>query len=374
VELETTLDSLEKGNCSSECSFLPLLNSCSFSVLLFLIVEFLAVSARRDEPSKPTTDPKKKGASSIPVKKDSTGKIITNGTKKGSSLSSTTTALLNKFSKHSKQYVDMLRSLFEKMDSDKDGFLSVDDITSHFRKMGIFRSISQSKQWITSKDIDQDGKLSLEEFLSVYLKEQDHHHPQRPSSSKGSSVHPSTAAHHISDFSFSPLNVTLGCFRLVNTVQTSCFLCDCLIEKLYSFLRTPLDYSIRNLEVNLAVIPEYARSFTENLYVMIGFVSTEKTSSKLIFNYKANLSSEIAIQEIQTTIHTLESFNALLIDLSLSDPINGRFLCCLFFSFVLRLMMSFMFLTAFLLVSRSFCALCFFHSSCHSFRSTGGSC
>ena len=64
--------------------------------------------------------------------------------------------------------VKMIGQVFADMDADKDGLLSPADVRTYFRSMGRNASDGIVKKWITSRDIDQDGAVSLGEFIASY--------------------------------------------------------------------------------------------------------------------------------------------------------------------------------------------------------------
>jgi hypothetical protein len=69
--------------------------------------------------------------------------------------------------------ISMIRKVFEKMDADKDGILSVGDIKAYFRTIGRNSSDAIARKWIRDRDIDQDGAVSLVEFVSSYAHQLD---------------------------------------------------------------------------------------------------------------------------------------------------------------------------------------------------------
>lgn len=64
--------------------------------------------------------------------------------------------------------VKMIGQVFTDMDTDKDGLLSPADVRTYFRSIGRNASDVIVKKWIGSRDIDQDGAVSLKEFVASY--------------------------------------------------------------------------------------------------------------------------------------------------------------------------------------------------------------
>lgn len=64
--------------------------------------------------------------------------------------------------------IEMIKSVFEKMDIDKDGLLTINDVKVYFKSIGRHSTDLAVRQWIESRDIDQDGAVSLVEFIASF--------------------------------------------------------------------------------------------------------------------------------------------------------------------------------------------------------------
>ena len=64
--------------------------------------------------------------------------------------------------------IKMIVRVFEGMDADKDGLLSAADVRAYFRSVGRSATDSSVQKWIASRDVDQDGAVSLAEFVASY--------------------------------------------------------------------------------------------------------------------------------------------------------------------------------------------------------------
>lgn len=64
--------------------------------------------------------------------------------------------------------ITMIRNVFETMDADKDGLLSMSDVRAYFRAVGRNANDLAVRRWIASRDVDQDGAVSLSEFVASY--------------------------------------------------------------------------------------------------------------------------------------------------------------------------------------------------------------
>ncbi len=98
----------------------------------------------------------------------------------------------------------MIKEVFELMDADKDGLLSVGDVRAYFRAIGRNASDLVTRKWIRERDIDQDGAVSLAEFVGSYS------HQLDPSSKFGPKTEDSGTAE------VSPIAIAFGTLRLGN--------------------------------------------------------------------------------------------------------------------------------------------------------------
>jgi hypothetical protein len=73
----------------------------------------------------------------------------------------------------------MIQDVFSVMDADNDGILSVNDVKSYFSSINRNASDAVVRKWIRERDIDQDGAVSLVEFVSSFA------HQLDPSSGDG---------------------------------------------------------------------------------------------------------------------------------------------------------------------------------------------
>lgn len=75
--------------------------------------------------------------------------------------------------------VEMIRRVFNSMDADGDGLLSAADIKAYFLSIGRPSTDQIVRKWIRERDVDQDGVISLEEYVSSFSYQLDpsSHHP-----------------------------------------------------------------------------------------------------------------------------------------------------------------------------------------------------
>lgn len=63
--------------------------------------------------------------------------------------------------------MEFVREIFWVFDRDKDGFISCIEIKSVLSKFGFEHSLKDIDEMIQEKDIDQDGRINFDEFVSV---------------------------------------------------------------------------------------------------------------------------------------------------------------------------------------------------------------
>ncbi|XP_030631919.1 solute carrier family 25 member 24, like [Chanos chanos] len=64
--------------------------------------------------------------------------------------------------------MDQFRSLFDKLDQDKDGFISVEELHNEMKKIGV-QSVNKAEAIVGNYDRNDDGRLDYEEFLSYLV-------------------------------------------------------------------------------------------------------------------------------------------------------------------------------------------------------------
>ena len=118
--------------------------------------------------------------------------------------------------------VKMIGQVFADMDADKDGLLSPADVRTYFRSLGRNASDVIVKKWISSRDIDQDGAVSLGEFIASYSSQLD---PSSAHKDKDSDDEPYV----------SPVTSAFGALCLGNTpaeVVEACMAAEDLIRRI----------------------------------------------------------------------------------------------------------------------------------------------
>ena len=64
--------------------------------------------------------------------------------------------------------IDMIKKVFHIIDSDGDNLLSFADVKAYFRSLNRPSDDLTVRKWIRSRDIDQDGAVSLAEFIASF--------------------------------------------------------------------------------------------------------------------------------------------------------------------------------------------------------------
>ncbi|XP_063691736.1 calmodulin-like [Bolinopsis microptera] len=60
-----------------------------------------------------------------------------------------------------------LTKVFQSFDTDNNGFISVQELGNCLRKLGHQVTSQEVEQLINTSDIDSDGKMNLDEFISM---------------------------------------------------------------------------------------------------------------------------------------------------------------------------------------------------------------
>jgi hypothetical protein len=159
--------------------------------------------------------------------------------KKSSKLNS----VAKNFTSAQKLKFDILRRVFQKIDDDKDGFLSVEDFVKYCKSHGTYRSLAWIKQWISFKDLDEDGKLSLEEFVLSYFDVKDEH------------LHDNK------------MLLSFATIKLLFTNRDAKFILETIMEVMKNSLDSPERVDLQYLSVTNAIFPAI-----ENLGLVTSFV------------------------------------------------------------------------------------------------------
>jgi WD40 repeat protein len=101
--------------------------------------------------------------------------------------------------------IEMIKRVFEMMDIDSDGFLSATDIKSYFLSIGRPSTDSIIRKWIRDRDVDQDGVVSLEEYVASFAYQLD---PMSRQPSMDPTVSPVATAFGALRLACSPLELT----------------------------------------------------------------------------------------------------------------------------------------------------------------------
>eukprot|EP01034_Spumella_vulgaris_P024262 gene24262-30582_t len=132
--------------------------------------------------------------------------------------------------------IAMIRDVFSRMDSDADGVLSLGDVRAYFRTIGRNFSELEARNWISSRDVDQDGVVSLTEFVASYALQMD----SGSSSAQSGAVDSSSVA------------MAFGSLRLGSTVAEAVTACNAVEEYVRRILDAPTVSAYWSIQVNEA--------------------------------------------------------------------------------------------------------------------------
>jgi len=124
--------------------------------------QLLASSKGRGEKARPSSPPKAS-------MKASRGGRGVKGTIKGAKSDAGELSSMKLFFKGKtlaqRAQLEMVRMAFNRLDLNHDGMISAEDLRTAFRQMGVDAGDRRVRQWIKERDIDQDERVSFEEFV-----------------------------------------------------------------------------------------------------------------------------------------------------------------------------------------------------------------
>jgi Ca2+-binding EF-hand superfamily protein len=124
--------------------------------------------------------------------------------------------------------ISMIKEVFERMDSDGDGLLSMSDVRAYFRSVGRNATDLSVRKWIRLRDIDQDGSVSLAELVGSYALQLD---PVSKFSSPGNApTEPVTVT---------PIAVAFGTIRMASTTSEVIECCNAAETYIQRILDNP---------------------------------------------------------------------------------------------------------------------------------------
>ena len=137
----------------------------------------------------------------------------------------------------------MIEEVFKQMDADGDGLLSVSDVRAYFRTIGRNASDLITRRWIRTRDIDQDGAVSLSEFVAAFA-------PQLDPASKFVD-----AQGKLSDPAVGPSAITIafGALKLGSTTAEALEACKAAAEYVRRVIDAPSIKSFWSIMVNDAL-------------------------------------------------------------------------------------------------------------------------
>ena len=148
---------------------------------------------------------------------------------------------LNGASAAQKAQVEMIKSVFHKMDADGDGLLSMSDVRQYFRAIGKFAGDLEVRKWISNRDIDQDGAVSLSEFVASYSLQLDPRTVAEKSAKKTDIIPTSLVSN---------LTEAFGTIRLGSTVPESIMACEAAEGYVRRILDAPSNQAFWTIPIN----------------------------------------------------------------------------------------------------------------------------
>jgi hypothetical protein len=221
--------------------------------------------------------------------------------------------------------ITMIRNVFETMDADKDGLLSMSDVRAYFRAVGRNATDLAVRKWIASRDVDQDGAVSLSEFVASYALQLDPASRFLGADGTPDSANQSTA-----------IAEAFGALRLGGTVLETIAACDAIDEYLRRILDSPSVkpfWSISLSEENFH--RRIGRMFGGvKLMQALGFV-LESNGTVLALRDPKGKEWDVVPQAIRADLNKrleeLSSHRASLLEPSISNIAAGTYVRCLLY-------------------------------------------
>lgn len=139
------------------------------------------------------------------------------------------TAFLKGATAAQRAQVDMIQRVFAEMDADNDGMLTVSDVRAYFRAIGRTATDAYTRRWIRDRDVDQDGAVSLAEFVASFALQLD---PASHFSAADGSLHAPRADP-------APVAVAFGALRLGSSTPEVLDACEATEEYVCKILESP---------------------------------------------------------------------------------------------------------------------------------------
>lgn len=67
----------------------------------------------------------------------------------------------------SKQQIEEIKEAFESIDTDNSGYLEINELLSAVNSLGLDNNANEINRIMTSLDLNKDGKISFDEFISL---------------------------------------------------------------------------------------------------------------------------------------------------------------------------------------------------------------
>jgi hypothetical protein len=228
-------------------------------------------------------------------------------------------AFLNGASVAQRAQVAMIREVFEAMDADKDGLLTVKDLGTYFRSVGRAMSDLDVRRWIAARDVDQDGAVSLTEYVASFAQQLD------PASSL-----PQGTAGAATVSAVSPVASAFGCLRLGSTLQETLAACEAAEVYVTRILDSPSVAAFWSLQVAEANFRSKIGRLFGGLKLMgaLGFV-TESNGAVLALRDPNGKKWDTVPQAVRTVLNTkleeLRSHRAALYEPTISNIAAGLY-------------------------------------------------
>jgi hypothetical protein len=216
--------------------------------------------------------------------------------------------------------VRMIRQIFEQMDIDKDGVLSFDDVRRYFISKGRNESEVFIRKWISSRDIDQDGAVSLLEYISSFTPQFD----LGGGLSKTNLKDLDKASEKVS-----PITLAFGKLRAGSTARDTMIACDEIIERVQKIIQSPQIQEYRVIFTDEERYKAKVGRLIGGLQLLLAFgFKPENNAAMLTLRDELGKDYEVVphhiVHELRQKVEELSSHRQSLGELAISNVAAGR--------------------------------------------------
>ncbi|RYH28862.1 hypothetical protein EON65_10585 [archaeon] len=211
--------------------------------------------------------------------------------------------------------IRMIRKVFDEMDGDKDGVLSVDDVKQYFHSKGRRETDAFIRKWIANRDIDQDGAVSLVEFISSYTSVLD----LGGGLAKGNPAQLDKGIQSVTS-----ITLAFGALRAANHERDVIMVCDEVTDLISKIIATPQVAELRTIHTSEEKFHRYVGRIMNATKLLMAFgFRPENNGSLLTLRDESGRDYELVppnvLKELKSKLEELNCHRQSLTELSISN-------------------------------------------------------